>query len=261
MNAPAARTSYDTVRIDIGMMAIPVSVFSTTTETKTGSKMFTADGHPVGNMLYDKVTGEPVQRADVVSMLDTPAGPVALEPGEVERLLDLEPKTIKISAFYDADLAHALFLPKTYRTIEPAMVKQTKGKVPDPMATRQLSVLLRAMADTCTVGFGTFVTRNRPYPVVLHSDGTLWEVYHTSEIRAARPDTLLTDPPADLVASTTTMIESMRSTEMPDLTDQRHEAIAQYAAAKAAEVDPQVMADLVATLKASIERYRTDAAA
>lgn len=256
--APAPSRSYDTGRIVIGMTSMQVSIFTATTERSSETKQFSPAGNPIGNRRIDKVTGEEVAFSDIVSMHQTEHGPVAIDPAETEDLLQVTPKTITLTSFMPHQQALESFLPKAYRTIEPAMVKTSKGKSDDVIAQRQVSALLTAMAAGGLAAFGEFITRGRPYPIVLFSNGLMWEVHYADQIRASRESKLIEVSEAD-VAKMQAEIEPLIGIPT-DLTDRRRDLIQAYAEAKALIVNadqppttPEVtIPDLIAVLQASI---------
>lgn len=261
MRAPAATRSYDTGHIQIGMVSIPISVFTATTERTSETKQFSPAGNPVGIKRIDKVTGEEVQFADIVTMHETKHGPVAIDPSETEELLEVQPKTITLTSFLPLERALTEFLPKAYRTLEPAQTKTSKGKRDSLFAQRQWSALLAAMGKMQVAAFGQFVTRGRPYPVVLFPSGLMWEVHFADQIREARESKLVGVTESD-VNKMLAEIEPLVNAET-DLTDHRRDLIAAYAEAKAQVVNadqpeplPTSVPDLIATLQASIERQR-----
>ena len=233
MKAPAPDRSYDTVRITVGMIGIPVSVFTVTTDGPRTSASYSEAGNPVGIRHYDKVTGQELTRDQIVSMVNTPSGPVYVDPAEVEAALDLPAKTIAIKQFYPLSYANSgQFLAKAYRSLEPAMVKTKKGGRDSLSAQQQLSALLLAMDTRQVMAFGEFITRGRCYPVLIFPDGQMWELYYEDNIRAAR-ESKLVDVPDDMLADALEMVDRLAGTDEPDLTDQRTAQTMAFATAKA----------------------------
>ena len=263
MKAPAATRSYDTVEITVGMLGIPVHVFTETTGGDRMTSLFSEAGNPVGNKQYDKVTGQDLTRDQVISMVNTPAGPVYVDPAEVEAEMDLPTKTIAIQAFYPLDQRDQ-YLPKAFRSIEAAQARTSKGKRDNLHAQQRVAALLRSMTDAGVMAYGLFTTRGQTYPVLIFGDGMMWELHYAENVRERRPQVDV-EPPAQMLADTKDLIERLLDPAgQPDLTNHRHEvtmAIAERKAQEPPQTAPTHDPDaLIQALKDSIARTKERAA-
>ena len=71
--APEPSRSTGSVTVSFGLLSIPVSLYTATRSTRTvRHEHVVVDGqyHPVGRQSYDKVTGEPVDRAEVIKTVE-----------------------------------------------------------------------------------------------------------------------------------------------------------------------------------------------
>lgn len=253
MRAPAATRSYDTVEITVGMLGIPVHVFTETTSGDRMTSLFSEAGNPVGNKQYDKVTGQDLTRDQVTSMVNTPAGPVYVDPAEVEARLNLPTKTIAIQAFYPLTQRDR-YLPKAFRSVEAAQARTSKGKRDNLAAQQRMAALLRSMADAEVMAYGLFTTRGQTYPVLIFPDGLMWELHYAENVRERRPQADV-EPPAQMLADTKDLIERLLDPAgQPDLTNHRHEVTLEIANAKAPATPTHDPDALIQALKDSITR-------
>ena len=266
--APPASRSYDSARITLGMITIPVTVYVETVDTSKASfsrKLFTKDGgHAVGVKKYDKETDKDLAEDEIVKKVETSSGPVYVSDTEIESLMTLTPHAITVKGFYPLATAGKVFVPKQYRSVEPAKILKGKKKVDDPLAQTFFAVLLEAMRTENVLAYCEYVSRGKPVPVVLLPDGMLWVVHFEEELRERREVTL---PAADaaLVEQTRALIQAKLGGDHVELSDVRSQLIQEFAEQKAAagdfdesvEVEPETpeattAQDLMALLQASI---------
>jgi non-homologous end joining protein Ku len=258
MKAPAAARSLDTVKILIGMTSVEVAIFPATAEDERITSTYSLAGNPVGMKQYDKVTEELLTKEEVITMVGTEAGPVYVDPTEVEAGLDLIPKTLRITAFYPTT-RKAEFVVKSHRVVEPAPSKvKSKGKytnVDNLTTQQQFSALMIAMAERGVMGFGTLVSRGRSYPILLQSDGSMQVVHFEQNVREAR-ESKMVDPPADLLDEARSSVERLVAYGQPDLNDYRTERTLALANAKAPTLTlvpaHEPVPDLMQALKDSV---------
>ena len=265
--APPASRSYDSARITVGMITIPVTVFVETVDTTKASfsrKLYTKDGHSVGVKKYDKETEKDLTDEDIVKKVETSNGPVYVSDTEIESLMTLTPHAITVKNFYPLSTAGKTFVPKQYRSVEPAKILKGKKKVDDPLAQTFFAVFLEAMRAENVLAYCEYVSRGKPIPVVLLPDGMLWVVHFEEELRQRR-EVALPEPAAALVDQTRALIKTLAGGEHVELSDVRSQLIQQFAEekaaagdfAEAAEVEPatpevSTAQDLMALLQASI---------
>lgn len=273
MHAPVA-TRGSHITLSFGLLSIPVTLFSTTTEYRIDKKQFRTvlnnegqyEDHPVGYENVDKVTGEIVGRDEIVKKVATEYGFVFVEDSEVERLFDLSPNTAKVKAFQDRSLWESgHYVPKRSFAVEVQPTKTGKKKVPNRDAEKVLQLILEVMAERNAIAVLELTTRGIPKPAVLLSDGTLWEVHWDEEIREERPKPERAEMPEPFYEQVRTLVQSLWHEDPVGLSDTRTTLIQSYADEKAragdfakpVEIEPVVEAagsdDLMAMLMASVE--------
>lgn len=197
------------------------------------------ENHVVGRAFWDKDAEEVIAYSDIKRKVLTEYGPVYVEDSEIESLFTLEPKTLKIMNFQPQHLFHqGNYVPKDMIHLEPARVGGSGKNKKDynAVAVKLLATLYEGMRKEGVVAVGELTTRGVPKPVVLSPDGKLWVVRATNEVREAREF-----PPVETAEAEVTMMRSligtMKSTEVTDLTDKRSELVNNFAAEKAAAGD------------------------
>jgi non-homologous end joining protein Ku len=274
---PSQRALNKDVTLSFGFVNIPVNIFGGTDSNhgierhqylpvKTGTQKVTKDDgtevevdvfedHPVGRGEIDKTTGELLdysQKAQVVKKIETEYGPVYVEDHEIEKLFTLEPDTLKITTFQPQHLfTQGNYPPKTVMQVEPT--KMTTGKSKGSYNAANLkayATLLKAMREEGVVAVGELTTRGTPKPVVLTPDGLLWQVWHTDAVREQRelPEVDLVDAEVKMLGQ---FIQTMKSTEILDLSDTRSELIQNFANEKAEAGDFSKTADTYTGPKAA----------
>lgn len=271
---PSTR-AYEHAQLSLGLINIPVSVFVGTVSSHGISRsMFTTveteegtEDHPVGYATIDKVTEKIVDRADVHKKVSTEYGYVFVEDDEVEKLLDLEPKSIKIKSFQPQHLFYqGNYVPKSLYYIEASKMTQGRKKVANKTAEQALEMLLTAMRKEGSIAVVEFTTRGTPKPAVLLPNGTLWVVYFTEELREQRPLPNIDLSPA-VVEQARMLIKAQWSEKPTDLEDRVTALIQNYADEKAQAGDfskPETVEpvaepeqsgdDLLALLQASVQQ-------
>ena len=276
---PSTRSSGQ-VNLSFGVVNIPTTLYGGTVADhgiKRNEYVVTEDGdHPVGRAPYDKVTGEFIKpEQEVVKKIQTEYGPVYVEDSEIEKLFELTPDSLVIKEFEPQVNFHAgHFVPKGLMFVEPRKTGTGKKKGPDPIATKIMATLLRAMKANNAMAICELTTRGVPKPAVLMPDGRLWLVYYTDATREQRelPEVGLVDAEVDMMGS---LIKTMWHDEALDFTDERSALIQAFADEKAAAGDfdkpeetevapaaaPPATPDLMALLAASVETAKAERAA
>lgn len=280
--APASGRSSGHVTLSFGLVNIPITLYSGTVSAHGVERHEylpeeQADGsvvdHLIGRGLINKTTGELLtidERAQVVKKIETEYGAVFVEDQEVEALFTLDTDTFKVTGFQPQALfATGQYTPKTKMFIEPSKTGTGKKKGISPTTLKLFGTLLKGMREEGVVAVGELTTRGVPKPAILTPDGVLWLVWHTDATREQRelPEADLVDAEVQMLR---TLIGTMTTTEVIDLSDTRSELIQNFADEKAAAGDfgtpgtdtyvaatpaePQV--DLLAMLAASVEQAK-----
>ena len=271
--APSTRSAGD-INLNFGLINIPITLYSGIVSAKKveNHQWVTIDGtdRPVGNGSIDKTTGElltPDQKASVQSKTETSYGPVYVTDTEIETLFTLSKKTLKITAFQPEHIfRQGNYVPKGLSFVEPTKTGTGKAKAYMDVAVTLLGTLFKAMREEGVVAIGELTVRGMPKPVVLTPTGELWTVFHTDSVRQQRelPEF---EPAEGDVTLMRTLLNTLKSTEVLDLDDERSALIQEFAESKAASGDfakpeeddqdaPAAAApkiDLAAMLQASID--------
>jgi len=275
---PSSRSSGN-VSLSFGVISIPTTLYGGTVADhgiKRNEYVVTDDGdHPVGRGQIDKATGELLAHgAEIVKKIQTEYGPVYVEDHEVEELFQLNPNTLVIKEFEPQHLFHqGHYVPKGLLHVEPHKTGSGSKKGPDPIATKILGTLLKAMETENAMAVCELTTRGVPKPAVLMSDGRLWLIHHTDATREQRelPEAPLLEAEVTMMGS---LIKALWSDTPLDFTDERTALIQGFADEKAAagEFDkpagailveaaaPAATPDLMAMLAASVESAKQAAA-
>lgn len=272
---PASSRAYEKVTIQCGLLNVPVEIYSGLADFGIKRMMFHATtGQEIGQQLVLKVDGinteTIVKRDQTVRKVQTPAGFVYVEDGEIESLCNLVPKTVVVQGFYPMSqwerhnvAGEKLYFVEPTRTSRKVAGKTVKAA--DPSSQMGLGLLLTAMKDEGVFALVEWVSRGKPKPAVLLPDGQLWTIYYDEQLREQRPVEIPEDLPATAVGQARALVTAMTESEVPLLSDEYTLKIQAFADEKAAAGDfsqPDEVAaaaptaavfDLEAMLQASID--------
>jgi DNA end-binding protein Ku len=268
MPASAPSRSTATISLGWGLVVIPTKLFSGTEDAGIKRSEYVAvpvgekeELHKVGRKMYDKVTGDEVQQADVVKMFE-------LGPESVVPLTDDEIATVVQAHKGVADIVHFLpldvmgsgeYVVDSLMQIRPAQRKDGRRNVPDPAANKAFALLMASMKREGVFGLVAFTLRGKPKYAALMPNGRLYTLKFDEEVREDIPM-----PEAEFSANEVEMgrmlIRTIRSDEAPVLSDEASAKVRQYVEAKAggeieiAQPAPEVTTstDLMAALEASL---------
>jgi len=205
----SASTRPNKMELNMGTLSVAVSMFPTTTaDHGIARKMFVEvpgeDDHPIGYASFDKITGEPVDKDQVVRKVATEYGFVFVEDQEIEALLTLDPRSITINSVHPMKHWHdGVLKSKTVWSLEATPKAVGRKKVPN----RRDRIALRALFDTLTerdaFGFGEMVLRGAPKPIVLLPNGELHQVFFSEELREVKPAEPLAEVDLPMLAKVT----------------------------------------------------------
>jgi len=277
---PPSSRAYEKATLLFGMVSLPLSVF-TGTVSDHGIKRnqfitVEADGktedRPVGYGAIDKETGELVDKSQVVKKIATEYGHVYVEDHEIEKLFEIEPKTIVVKEFQPQYLFHqGAYVPRSLYHVEVTPTTVGKKKVPNVTAEKNFALILAAMRANNAMAVVEFTTRGVPKPAILTPNGTLWVLYHTDELRERRPLPEIEVPTEMAQAAFEQYMKPLWGEAPLDLTDKRTELIQAFADEKAqagdfdkSEESEQFVAaqpaatDLMSMLEASVEAAKKE---
>lgn len=269
--APSGRSSGN-VNLSFGVINIPTTLYGGTVSDhgiKRNEFVVTDEGeHPVGRGLIDKATGELLEPgAQVVKKVQTEYGPVYVEDAEIEKLFSLAPDTLVVKEFEPQHNFHqGHFVPSGLMYVEPRKTGSGAKKGPDPIASKIIATLFKAMRAQNAMAVCELTTRGKPKPCVLMPDGRLWLIYHTDATREQRelPEVEVVEAEVQMMG---TLVQTLWQDEPLDFTDERSALIQNFADEKAREGDfgkpdeeagqtvtaPAATPDLMAMLAASVQ--------
>lgn len=145
--------------------------------------------HATGYATYDKDTGEVIaDKSETVRKTVTEHGLVYVEPQEIERLLEIEPKSIKVLAFQPQHLFYSgAYVPSALYYVEAEKPKVGKGRKVSKQADAAWAMVLKAMKAEGAIAVVEFTTRGVPKPAVLLPNGQMWVVHFEEELREQPP--------------------------------------------------------------------------
>jgi non-homologous end joining protein Ku len=222
------------------LIEVEIATFSTV-DKATGVKrnQYSPEGNPVGNQQYDKVTGEVVDRSQVVSKIATEHGPVFVEDHEIESLFEIDPNSMTIRGYQPLTLIEdGTYVPNgTTLTVEAAKKKVGSKKVENKTGQQVLAGLLTAMEQEGVFALCEITTRGVPKPAALHPDGRLILLNFDDQVREPRPTVDVEVPDAAVQQIVNAFVKPNIINDPVDLTDVRSGLIQEYADEKAARGD------------------------
>ena len=202
---------------------------------------------------------EPVDTADVIRGFELPSGDVVpIDEDELRALAPERSRTIDIEEFVELAAIDPVFFEKSYYAA-PAR---------DTSADKSYLLLLRAMQASGMAGIGRFVLRTKPHLVAIRAlDGLLGleTLYFGDEVR--RPDEVARVPAVPIsereLKAAQQLVRALATEWVPEKhADEYREELLELLRSKPARprgedleaaAPPSAVADLMATLKASVE--------
>jgi non-homologous end joining protein Ku len=254
--APAPQRATNTITLSVGLIAIPLSVYSGTESTRVARKEFIeVDGQfiAVGRSPVRKDTGEVIDSADVLRMAEADSGAwVVLTDDEIADCTS--PKGLaEVETFVPVKDMGA-YLAEDVLQVRP---KREKGRS-NPAIEKAYAVLLAGMAKRKVCALVKVAMRGPARYALLTADGDLILVHTADQVRARIPAITVSYAKAevDMVAS---LIDAI-GIDTPVITDDTAPAVAAYVNQKAdgvpvpAKVEtPAISDDIMSTISASID--------
>lgn len=246
----------NTITLSVGVLAIPLSVYSGVESTRVARKEFIKVGDEfisVGRSPVRKDTGETIDTADVVRMAEADSGVwVTLTDDEIADCTS--PKGLaEVEAFVPVkDVGN--YLADGLLQVRP---KREKSK-PNPAIEKAFTVLLAGMAKRKVCALVKVAMRGPARYALLTSDGDLILVHPFDAVRERRPQVHVAHTKAE-VDMVVALIDAI-GVDTPTITDDTAPAVLAFVNAKAAGIEapakpstPAIPVDIMATLSASID--------
>jgi non-homologous end joining protein Ku len=226
--APAPTRSTSTVTLHAGLMAIPVSLYTSTETTAVVRREF-LDGNPdisVGRISVRRDNNEPVDVANVTRMAQADNGTwVVLTDDEILGCVGVD-GTCEVVTFVPADTAGSYLVDGLYQA-RPKADKRT-----GPAAAAAFSLLLAGMNERKVHALVRFGMRGVPRYGMLTADGDLFTITPADGVRESlpMPANVASQAELDLVVS---LIEAI-GVDTPTITDTVAVKVRDYVNVKAA---------------------------
>lgn len=258
--APAPQRATNTITLSVGLLAVPLSVYSGTESTRVARKEFIeVDGTyvSVGRSPVRKDDGTVIESDQVVRMAESSDGKlVTLTDDEIADCTS--PKGLaEVEAFIPIK-SMSTYLAEGVLQVRP---KRIKG-VANPAIEKAFAVLLAGMAKRKVCALVKVAMRGPARYALLTSDGDLILVHTADAVRERIPMVTISYSKAevDMVAA---LIDAI-GIDIPTITDDTAEAVRAFVEAKAKGIEapakpttPAIPNDIMATLSASIDAAKS----
>lgn len=198
---PPSRSS-GTIPLNIGLITIHLALYSGCEDSATRRSSYVEvevpDAtnasktikvlHPVGMKNYDKITGNDVEKSDIIKCCESSDGTlVPVTDEELQQFLS-ENGTTEFVGFLDRDQYLANYVPEKKYQVRPAKLKiagkSQKGESP---FAKPYALILDAMRTENKVALVKFTQRGTPKFFALLPDGSLVSLLFDEEVRADLP--------------------------------------------------------------------------
>jgi non-homologous end joining protein Ku len=272
------RASASTV-ISIGLLSIPLDLYTGTENIAIARSQFLPDGTVVGSApcvkISDGVYGDKVDKDQIVKRYQTTSGLVELTDAEIDACSTAVRGTADVVAVHSLDMLRDgsyLTNGKIWQ-VRAAKLGTGRTAVPNPGGQQALVLLLRTLEALNSFMLLRWSRAGSVYVSALLPSGQLVGLYHDEEIRAERelPFSDLAIP-AEQIALAGQLLSAFTKTERVELRNESIAAVAAYAeekakngtvidvSAPAAAPQAQVV-DMMATLRASVAAVQAEAPA
>lgn len=278
-NAPSRSTG--TVPLNIGLITIHLALYSGTEDSATRRSSYvevevpdTVDPkktvkvlHPVGVKNYDKVSGNDVEKSDIIKCAESSDGTlVPVTDDELQQFMSDNGNT-EFVGFLDRDAYLASYVPEKRYQVRPAKLKvagkSQKGESP---FAKPYALILDAMRTENKVALVKFTQRGTPKFFALLPDGSFVSLLFDEEVRADLPLPVaeFSNDEKKLAAQ---LVKKMSLKDAPVLSDESSTKIQEFVEEKAKamaegrevvlptvneEEVPDTSGDLMAMLSASL---------
>lgn len=251
----------DAVRVAWGLVQIPVRIFIVTDAGSSvpSRSMFTAEGDPVGNRPYNKVTEANVTAAEIVKRVAVGEKWVDLTDDEIAANSTLTKGLAEIATFIPMASIGSQYAVERSGAWMPDRIQVGKNKMVDPTAAKASALLRAAMAERDVAALVLVPSKSGGKYVALCPDGQALTLSFADQVRP------IVDTAADIDVTAQEMGLAMQlidgiGVSAPVLVDQAGELLRTYLAAKAEGVIAPVTVsapeaapiDLMAALGASL---------
>lgn len=230
-SAPSRATM--SLTLTIGMLPLPIAIFTGTQESSVTRQMYVRDDtssllNKVGKTSYDTVTGKRIDDANVIKCIETPEGTlVEVTDDELQSLLAAENGTCTFIGFLPYDV-----FADSYSLEKPYQVRAQKTKTKTNPYEKPFALVLESLRARNAVALFSYVSRGRTRYASLDCEGTMWTLRFEEEVREQRD--LPIPPLADAeLALGNQLVDTFMLTEPPVFYDEDSQKIMDFAVEKA----------------------------
>lgn len=229
--APAPTRSTTSFVLSFGLLNIPVSLYTTITDTRVARKEFTADGHPVGRKMYDKETGADVAYGDIVKMVEIDGVAVALSDEEIAEATGHVSGVAPIVGRVSMSELNNDFIVETVYQLRPKSDKKSQSA-----ANRAFVLLMQTLENSDEAALVRISIRGAVAKWgAVTPDGYLRIVHSADQVRSAlpMPDVEVSAKEAELAAQ---LLAAIPTVSVSELRDDSSERVAEFVEAKIASL-------------------------
>lgn len=240
LHAPAPSRPTATFTVMLGMVPVPIRLFTPTEETElVKRKLFTQEGHPVGMPTTDMVTGEKVSRDQCKKMVDVDGEFVELTDDEIAQVTAgqaVDKGCVNIETFIPLETIGERYRVSKWYQARPQEREIGSGKKkkrqPNPVADKAFVLLLAALKAENVAALVRVGLRSTARYAALTPDGHFHFLHYDGEVREERelPEADVSDAELDMARQLLTNV----GVSTPDLFDEAGEAVFAYVTKKAA---------------------------
>ena len=271
--APAPSRATGKFTITMGLLSIPLDLFTSTEEVGIKRSQFLADGRSVGTAPCVKEAdgsyGDKVERGDIVKRFQTSAGLVELTDDEIDRCSTAVPGSADVLAVHSLDLLNGGHYVPNGKVWQARAGKLGSGRQakPNPGGEQAYALLLATLRSKSSFLLLRWSRAGSVYVSALLPTGRLIGLYHDEEQRVDR-DLPFSDVKFDkaTLAMAGNLLDAFREKQPVALVNESVAAVTAYAEKKAttgevlapveAAAAPSNSVDLMAALQASVEAIK-----
>jgi DNA end-binding protein Ku len=215
--------------ISMGILSIPVKCYNCAVEEKYSFVWISPAGNPVGTKLYDKKTGDELQRAEVQNAVEVEEGKyVVFEDDDMDEIAGEKAGIIEVKEVVRMDRLDSALVPEKQMWL-----------APDKKADKQYRLLARCLDEEESMIIGVWHHRNKDHLVAIGSNGgmlTMLQLYRANELRSVEvkfaKDTEPSDEEAALGCKLLRKMMRRGKFELGDYKSQFGDRVVQLAAEK-----------------------------
>lgn len=234
--APAPSRSSAQVTLTLGLMPVPIRLFSPTetVDVIERNNYNPATGNRVNMPFVDSVTREEIPRNECVKKVTLGDQVVELSDDEIAAVtsdLGVDKGSVPVTTFVPVSEIGYRYIPKSSYQARPQVRKVGKKSLPNPVADKAFALLLETLQTAGVAALVRVGLRGAARYAALTPDGMFHFLHYDSEVRETKemPEVSLSDTEKEMALKLFEVI----GTSTPDLVDTATERLTQYLTEKA----------------------------